>query len=166
MPASAVVRVTVDGKLSGAVDIGEVIHNILYGPTYALSDGSGADQISQVFADQRTLTASATEDLDLNGVLVNAIGATVSFTKVRGLMIRAAAANVNDVVVGAAATNAVSTIFGATTHTIKVKPGGVLLLMAPDVNGYGITAATADLLKIANGGAGTSVVYDIVVLGS
>lgn len=166
MAAGGVLKVAFEGSLSAAADIGTVLHQILYGPTIALGDGSGANQISQIFADTRTLAASATEDLDLNGTLLNAFGVAVTFTKIRALLIVADAANVNDVVVGGAAANQFFACFGAATHTVKVKPGGMFLVAAPDVNGYAVTAATADLLKVLNGGAGTGVTYTIMVLGS
>lgn len=165
MPAQAKLSLILSALLSGAVDIGAVTHAADYSPTYALGDGSGADQIAQVFADTRTIAASGSEDLDLNGTLVNAIGATVNFTKIKAIIIKAAAGNANDVVVGGAASNQFATPFGAAAHTVKVKPGGLFVLVAPDANGYAVTAATADLLKIANSGAGTGVTYDIVLLG-
>jgi hypothetical protein len=42
----------------------------------------------------------------------------------------------------------------------------MLLLVAPDAAGYAVTATTADILRVTNGGAGTSVVYEIVILGT
>lgn len=123
-------------------------------------------QASKVFADRRTLAASASEELDLAGSLVDALGATITFTKIRALLIEASSANANTVVVGGAAANAVATLFGDATDTLVVRPGGVALLVAPDTAGYAVTPATGDLLKVANGGAGTAVTYDITVLGA
>mgnify|MGYP000184442162 CR=1 FL=1 len=37
---------------------------------------------------------------------------------------------------------------------------------AADATGYTVTATTADLLRIANSGAGTTVDYTIVVVGT
>lgn len=166
MPAQGSLYVTLDALLEGAPDIGSASHRITYAPGHVFTDGSGANQIANVFSDTRTISASSNDDLDLNGVLTNALGASVALTKVRAIVVKAAAGNTNDVVVGAAASNAVSTIFGATTHTVKVKPGGILAITAPDSTAYGVTAGTADILRIANSGAGTSVTYDILILGS
>lgn len=166
MPANASLRVALEALLSASPDIGVVQHTINYGPGYTFTDGSGGDQITQVFTDTRTVAASANDDLDLNGALTNALGASVALTKVRAVIVKAAAGNVNDVVVGGAATNAVNSIFGSTTHTLRVKPGGLLVLVAPDVTAYALTAGTADVLRITNGGAGSTVTYDIVILGS
>jgi hypothetical protein len=55
--------------------------------------------------------------------------------------------------------------FGAGTHTWTIPPGGFIFVAAP-VSGWTVTAATADILKISNSGAGTSVVYDICLGGT
>lgn len=167
MPATAIIRAAIEGELVGAVDIGTVSHVMSYAPALPFSDGTGANQVGQIWADTRTLSASATEDLDLSGTaLVNAIGQSVAFTKIRGLLIRAAAGNTNNVIVGGATSNQWLTWVGAGTHTVTVRPGGLLLLAAPDATGYAVTAGTGDLLKIANSAGGSSVSYDIVLIGT
>lgn len=127
-------------------------------------DGTAANQANRIFQDQRTLTASSTEDLDLAGVLTDPFGATITFARVRLLYVAAAAANTNNVIVGGDA-NALA-IFGAATHTLTVRPGGFVLLAAPDTTGYAVTAGTGDILQVANSAAGTSVTYDVVVIGA
>lgn len=130
------------------------------------ADGLGAGQAQKLFADVRTLAASATEDLDLSGVLTDAFGALLAFTEIKAILIKAAAGNTNNVIVGGAATNQFLTPFGAATHTVSVRPGGVLLLAAGDATGYVVTAATGDLLKVANSAGGSSVTYEIVLIGN
>jgi hypothetical protein len=133
----------------------------------ALSNGTGAGNADRIFHDQRTLAASANEDLDLAGVLLDSFGAAITFARIKGLYIAAAAANVNNVVVGAAASNAWATLLGA-THTLTLRPGAGILLAAgqADATGYAVTAGTGDLLRVANSGAGSSVTYDIIVIGA
>lgn len=164
--ADANIKLIVQGKVDGTVDIGTVMHDILFQPGWIWGDGTGADSIKQIFADTRTLSASATEDLDLAGGLTNALGATLTFTKIRGLIVRAATGNTNNVIVGGAGSNGFVTWVGGATHTVTVRPGGLLVLLAPDATGYAVTASTGDLLKIANSSSGTSVSYDIVILGA
>src|SRR5574343_1241159 len=147
MPATASVYVNLEALLEGAPDIGSASHRVTYGPGYVFTDGSGANQVANVFSDSRTIAASSNDDLDLNGVLTNALGASVALTKVRTIVIKAAPGNTNDVVVGNATSNGVASIFGATTHTVKIKPGGMLALTAPDATAYAITAGTADILR-------------------
>lgn len=130
-----------------------------------LADGTGANQANAVFSDQRTLAASGTENLDLAGGLTDVYGAALTFTRVKLLLVRAAAANVNDVLVGGAASNGFVTPFGDATDVVRVRPGGLLLLASADATGFAVTAGTGDLLKMANSAGSTSVTYDIVIVG-
>lgn len=163
---SGTVRVIVDAMLEDIVDIGVVKHAITYQPMNALSDGVGANQAKQAFTDTRTLAASGTENIDLAGVLTNAFGTVLNFTKIKAIIITAAAGNTNDVHVGGHATAAFVNWVTAAPAIVKVKPGGIFVLTAPDLNGFGVTAGTGDLLTIANSGAGTPVTYDIVLIGT
>jgi hypothetical protein len=132
---------------------------------YVWGSGTGANQADKIFADQRTLTASSTEDLDIAaGGLVDAFGVTFTVARVRALLVEAAAANTNNVIVGGDA-NSVP-FFGAATHTVSVRPGGLLALFAPDATGYAVTTGTGDIIQVANSGAGTSVTYNIVIVGA
>jgi hypothetical protein len=164
--ASSTVKLTVIGELADALDLGTATFAPNYAATFGLTNGTGANQINQMFTDTRTLAASGTENIDLAGGLTDPFGATITFTKIKALIIKAAAGNTNDVVVGGHASAAVSSFFGDATDKVKVKPGGLMVLAAPDANGYAVTAATADLLTIANSAAGTGVTYDIIILGT
>lgn len=131
-----------------------------------LADGFGANQADRLFTDTRTLAASTTEDLDLAGGLVDAFGATLTLARVKGLIVVAAAGNTNNVQVGGAAANQFLNWVADATDKLNVRPGGVLALFAPDATAYAVTGATGDLLRIGNSGAGTSVTYDIVIIGA
>lgn len=165
MAFSGSLRITLQALLSGVADIGSRQQDINYTISRPIGSGTGANQADQVFADTRTLAASSSEDLDMAGVLTNALGATVTFASVKALIIQAAAGNTNDVVVGGAASNAFASMFGDATDTIKVPPGGFLVLGDFGATGFAVAASTGDLLKIANGGSGTPVSYDIIVVG-
>jgi hypothetical protein len=148
-----------------AIDLGNVTLDNANTSSFALTDGTGANQVKFLFSDTRTLAASGTENLDLVGVLLDAFGNAITFTKVKAIIIKASAANTNDVVVGGHASAAFFAFFGAATHTLKVKPGGMVALVAPDVNGYAVTATTGDMLMVTNSGAGTGITYDIIIIG-
>ncbi len=132
--------------------------------TQNFGNGSGAGLASEVYRAQRTLTASATEDLDLSGSLIDAIGATVALTKLKAIIIHAAAGNTNNVKVGAG--NTTCLILGATTHFVLVKPGGSFAVIDPTAGGITVTNSSADLLTITNSAGGTSVTYDIILIGA
>lgn len=129
-----------------------------------LTSGTGADQADLIFCDERTITASSSEDLDLAGSLVDAFGATITMAEVVAIIITASAANTNNVVVGDA--TAPVPLFGGTNPTFAVKPGGMFMVVAPNAAGlFTVGAGTTDDLKIANSGSGTSVTYKIMILG-
>ncbi|KKL08722.1 hypothetical protein LCGC14_2572990, partial [marine sediment metagenome] len=102
---------------------------------------------------------------DLSGVLTDAFGALIAFSKIKTLIVAASANNTNDVVIGGAATFQFINWVGAVTDTIIIQPNGLFLLHNPTAGGYAVTAGTGDLLKIANSAGGTSVVYDVIVIG-
>lgn len=132
-----------------------------------LADGSGAGKADRVFHDRRTLAASASEDLDLAGSLVDSFGQTVTFARIKGLYVRAAAGNTNNVIVGNASATAWAALLGA-TGTLTLRPGAGVGVVAgeADVTAYAVGAGTADFLKVANSGAGSSVTYDVVIVGA
>lgn len=137
-----------------------------YAKAMQLASGTGANQADQIFSDTRTLAASASETLDLTGTLMDALGATVAMARVKGIIIRAADGNTNDLLVGGAASNGFASWVGDPTDKVKVKPGGILALFAPGATAYPVTAGTGDLLQVGNSGAGTSVTYDVVIIGA
>jgi hypothetical protein len=153
-------------ELTGSLDLASKTSSLRYTKQLDLADGSGANQVNKMFHDQRTLAASGTEDLDLAGVLTDPLGTTLTFAKIRALLIFAAAANTNLVNVGGAASLGFTTWVGDATDVVKVRPGGLFLLTAPDATAYAVTASTGDLLTITNSSSGTGVTYDIVILGS
>ncbi len=165
MPLTATLGARIKVNQTNTLDLAtaqlpvSIIKEIAYG------SGTAADQADLMFSDTRTIAASGTDDLDLAGVLANGLGGTLTFARVRALYVAAATGNTNNVVVGGAASNQFATAFGAATDKVVVRPGGILLLANRDTTGYAVTAGTGDLLRIANSGSGTSVTFDIVILG-
>jgi hypothetical protein len=168
MPLSGtMLAVSAYAELSTALDLGTGKAPQSLSRQMSLKTGTAAGQADKVFSDRRTLAASATEDLDLAGVLLDAFGSAITFARIKGLVIAAAAGNANNVVVGAAAATPWATLLSS-TGTVTLRPGAFIAVGtgAADATGYAVTAATADLLKIANSGAGTSVTYDIHIIGA
>lgn len=137
------------------------------GSLVQLTTGPGAGQADRLYAATVTVGASSNTDLDLVGVLLDAFGAAITFVRVKGLYVLAAAANVNNVVLGAAAANPWATLLSA-TGTVTLRPGAELMVRAgaADATAYAVTAGTGDLFRVANSGAGSSVSCDIGIIGS
>lgn len=167
MGLAATIALSIAALKISNLDQEELKTNISKTFSQSFADGTGDNQAQVVFSDTRTLAASATENLDLSGTaLQDAFNQNIALTKIKGIIIAADSGNTNDVLVGGAASNALSTFFGDATDLVKVKPGGVFCLLAPKAAGYGVTAATADILKIANSSSGTGVTYTIIVFGA
>lgn len=151
--------------LTNALDLTTVSAPLNMTKQINLFDGTGLNSANRIWHDERTIAASGTDDLDLAGTLIDPFGATISLARVKGLLVSAATTNANNVVVGAGSNPLINWMTG-TTPAVVVRPGGLLLVVAPDATGYAVTAGTGDILRIANSGAGTSVTYQIVVIGA
>jgi hypothetical protein len=127
------------------------------------TEGTGASQFQIIYSADITGTTTAVTDYDLAGVLHDAFGRTLTFTSIRALYIEAASTNAGQVVVGNG-THPVSTLFGATTDTVLVRPGCAFYMSMPDSVGCTVTATSADDLGVA---ASTGTVdYKIVIIGT
>ncbi|MFC7909063.1 hypothetical protein [Streptomyces nigra] len=164
--SGVMLAVSAFAEQTASIDLGTTRARQALSRKMQLLSGTGAGKADRLFSDRRTLAASATEDLDLAGSLVDAFGATITFARIKGIVIAAAAANINNVVIGNASSNAWATLLGA-THTLTLRPGAFVAVGTgeADATGYAVTAGTGDLLKIANSAGSSSVAYDIHILG-
>lgn len=151
--------------LSSALDLVSAQAPLAYRKTFALTSGTGLNQADKIFSDTRTLAASGTETLDVSGVLADALGATLTMARVKGILVAAAVGNTNNVLVGGGSNPLLGYVADA-TDIVVVRPGGLFLWLAPDAVGAAVTAATGDLLKVANSSSGTGVTYDVVIIGA
>lgn len=139
----------------------------------SLANGTGADQVNSVWADERTLATATDDVLDLSGSLVNAFGTTIVFTKIKKVFVYNVGANDAGVYteqdgenlhIGVGSSNTLGTNGLATMFTVagangitagcRIHSGGVFLNTAPRT-GYTVTAGTGDLLRIRNDGTKT-----------
>lgn len=132
----------------------------------SMATGTAANQADRIVATRQTITASSNFDMDLAGVLTDTFGATVTFAKVKMIYVEAATTNANDVVIGNATSNQFVGPFGAAAHTATIGPGDVFLITRRGTAGLAVTAGTGDILRITNGGGGTSVTVDIIIVGT
>lgn len=130
----------------------------------ALTVGTSSNQVDRMFRERKTVSASGTVSYDLTA-LTDRLGQSVSFAKIRGILIynRETTAGLKLNVGGNAA--ALATHVGDASDVIVVGPGGLLLLTSP-VDGYAVTATTADILDIENPSGSSTVTYDIFMWGT
>lgn len=165
MALASEIHAQIKARQTSAPDLGQASADLGAGVALKLASGFAAGQADRIWADERTLAASASEDIDLAGVLADVFGAGLSFAKVKAILVVAAGANPGDVIVGGAASNGFVGPFGAAAHTVAVKPGGAFLA-ADATAGWAVTAGTGDLLKVANASGAGAATYKIIVLGT
>ncbi|MGH0031738.1 MAG: hypothetical protein ACQGVC_18270 [Myxococcota bacterium] len=167
MSLASSIAVRLEALLEGGLDLSDRNDDLDLSASIALATGTGAGQADQVFHDERTIAASGNEDLDLAGALSDPFGATLTFARIKAVLIVADTGNTNNVVITEPASNGVG-LFEAGGDAIVLSPGGIFLWAAgaADATGKAVTASTGDLLNISNSGAGTGVTYKVVIIGA
>jgi hypothetical protein len=168
MPLSASLGFTFAATLTKAFDLAAGTVPYAIARTLSWADGAGAGQANRIYQDRNTLAASGTIDVDLSGTLTDVYGDPVVFARIKALIMTAADANTNNVVVGGVAAGLSTLLQPQTTGLIVLRPGTtwVVAAGAADAIGYVVTATTADLLHIINSAGGTGVDYELIVVGS
>jgi hypothetical protein len=159
------VSVSVSSSHVKSLDLGDATFPISLTQAITLANGTGSGQADLIFTDTRTLTASATENLDLAGSLTDAYGVTMAFARIKAVIIAAATGNTNDVQVTRPASNGVP-VFIAAGDGLSVRPGGLFAWACSDATGVVVTAATGDLLTITNSAGTTGVTYSVIIIGA
>jgi hypothetical protein len=163
MAVTATLRAKLAASQTGSNDFGGPEFSPVLESVINLTNGTAANQADLLWVDERTLAASATEDLDLAGVLADAFGSTLAAAEVVAIFVKADAANTNNVVLGDA--TAPIPLFGGTNPTFSVKPGGFFFVAAPNAAGLlTVGAGATDDLKVTNSAGTTGVTYEIAIL--
>jgi len=171
MALSANASITLDAYQTNPLDLSTATADVHRARQFFLTSGTGAGQADKIWHDVRTLTASSTENLDLagTGLLDPLTQAVLTFVRVKGLYVAASSANTNDVIFGANVANGWAGLIGptgASGGTITLKPGDGFMAFSTNATAWPVTAGTGDLLKVTNSAGGTSVDYEIVVIGA
>lgn len=159
-------RATIRGTLTTTRDAGDAAVAITETANYDVADGTGAAQANAIYVDDFSIAAAGTLAIDLSGSLVDPNNTTKAFTAVKEIMIKADATNTNNIIYGNAATNQFLGPLGAATHTVVIKPGGLMhLVEGYSAAGWAVVNATTDNLLLTNSAGGTAVTGTIVIIG-
>jgi hypothetical protein len=162
MNISGLVAAVVQLAVSNTKDLSVSKDDLNLSVQEQFTPGTGNNQLDKIFHDVRTLLAAADESLDLAGSLVDSFGGTITFAKIKVLLIRNLSTT-QTLTIGNGA-NPFLTWVGAAAHTVTIPPKGIFLLVAP-LAGFTVTANTGDILKIANS-ATNPCDYQIVLAGT
>lgn len=163
--ATPILRMEVSSTLTGTAGLATASVPLHETYNFPLTTGTGANQADKIYSAERTLAASATEDRDLAGSLTDALGATITFVRIKVVLVKADSANTNSVQVTRPAANGVP-LFMAAGDGISLRPGAAFMWICPDATGVAVTAGTGDLLTFTNSAAGTGVTYRLTIIGA
>jgi len=128
-----------------------------------LANGTGVNQADVMWHDSRLLSATS-EELDLAGSLTNAFGTTVTFAKIKTIIIKNTSTTTTQILaVGGAAATQFSNWVAHVSDIVNIGPDGVLILHSP-IDGYAVGAGATDKLKIDAGAV--NITYKIVLIGT
>jgi hypothetical protein len=128
-----------------------------YSPSWSFTDGAGALQANIVYQSSAALVAGVA-NIDLSGSLTDSYGTSILSARIKAFYFENRSAS-NIMTLGNA-TNPWIT-FLPSTSTAIIRPGGAIMVVAPDATGYAVTAATGDLFKVA--GTGTDAFYFLFI---
>jgi len=124
--------------------------------------GDSTNQMETIIVDTYTLTNSESRTIDLDSI-ANGFGDTINFSVVRFMALSCSTGNIDAVSIGNAATNEFASWCGDTNQVVLVRPGGIVLFVAPDATGYAVS--TDGNLKMLNTGTNNAS-YDLYIGGS
>lgn len=170
MPLTSEIALRIRSNQTGSSDFGGPNFMPDFDAIIQLTNGTGANQADILFVDERTVAAASNDDLDLAGVLTSAFGAVIAAAEIVAIAIinkpktSGSAPNTTNLTIGGG-TNPIIGWLGGTTPTVgPIRPSGVFLLASPDAAGIAaVTAATGDILRIANS-AGAAATYQVLIL--
>jgi len=146
-------------KTTGSSTLTESFSDLL---SWTHTTGTNANQMSTIVVSSGTLTNSQAVTLDLTSS-VNGFGDSVAFSTVRFLAAKASSSNVDAIEIGGTNANRFASWTGSTNGVVSVRPGGIMLLVAPDATGY--TVGTNGNLVVENTGT-NSASYEVYIGGS
>ncbi len=128
---------------------------------HVLPNGTGAGKVNLVYWSQQVIASSGTVTLTLTS-LTDPAGQSISFAKVKGIIVRVEnAVTGNHVTLGNAGTHPIQLWFDATTDTEEIRD---LSIHLNTVDGWTVSSGTHDQLLFTNTGA-ASITIDIVIFG-
>jgi len=130
------------GQSSNTETFGELLE-------WTHTNGTNANQMTSVVTDSATLTNSQSRAVNLLSI-ADGFGDTVVFSKVKLLAVSANATNVDAIAVGNGGPDSFCAFLGSSNDVVRVMPGGVFVVIAPDAAGYAV--GSTGNLQVTNTG--------------
>lgn len=135
---------------------------------HSFASGSGSGQANKLFRDSRSLSASATETLDFDGLTENLMGESrsVAFSTVRALLVMNTSTPADSILtISTSGTDdPLVALFGDAAGTQKLGPGDAWLFTRR-LAGVTVNSSHKDV-KFTNADDDAACTYDLIVLGT
>lgn len=162
---------TITGSLAGTFskpnDFNDkpVEHKIPLTISTAFTDGTGAGEANQIWADERSLSDAGTENIDLAGTLIDDFGDTVTFTGIKAIVVQNQSADAG-LEIGPASSNGFLGPWGDASDVTTIPAGSFFIITNPSAAGWAVTASTGDLITLTHDGTGDDdLSYKIAIIG-
>jgi hypothetical protein len=157
------INLKLGSTLTGTVGLATASASFDQSYVKTFANGVAASQADKVYSVQLAITTAATQDIDLQGSLTDALGAAFTPLKLKCLYIESAAANTTNLTLFGDANSVPILNTAATTMTLQ--PGGVFFYCNPPLAATTVTAGTGDIIQIVNA-AGATATVNVVVIGT
>jgi hypothetical protein len=155
-------RISSRATSTGTGDTGTPIFTSLVEVTSSQASGTTSGKQDLLWEDTGTAAISTPVDIDLAGSLTDKFGVAVVFAEITRLTIKNNETGTGKTLTVGAGSSPWISWLKATGDAIVIAPGGTFVLDNP-LDGYPVTATTADILRLDPGA--NSVNYTIQILG-
>ena len=157
------VEISVNATLAGDVGLATASVPLAVKKQIEFANGVAANQADKVYSASYSILTGATENIDVKGALVDALGAAFTPAKLKLVYIYSRPTNsTNLTLLGNA--NSVP-ILGTAATTTVLDPGGLFHVLRPGLAGITVTAGTGDIIQVVNA-AGATAVVDVILVGT
>ena len=164
MSLTAQVYAQINATETKTPNVGSATATQNVGASFMLQNGTGVSKADLCFTDKRQIAASATDTLDLNGVLSDVFGSVIDAAKIKAIMISADAGNLGKLTLSGVASHAFNGPLSGTNPAVDINPGGILLYADPNT-GWVVTPSTGDTIQLVNSAAQVAN-YEIAIIAA
>lgn len=135
-----------------------------YTKTWNWLTGTAIDTADRIYMKRDTVSSGSPKTYDLAGSLTDILGNAITMVKVNAIIVVNNSVTAGEILTIGSGSNPLLNWIIATGDGVKAGPNGAILCVDPSVAGYGVTAATGDVLQVSIA-AGTAVSFDLIVVG-
>lgn len=166
MSVSAKIDFSLSSSQAGANAFGGPFIRMDIAQSLVLANGTGANQFDKLIVVERTVASATNDDIDLAGILLDALGAAFTATKLIAIAI------INKPLDPSAAANTTLLTPGGGTNTVPgyanarcpIGPGDFCVEVNRTASGLAtVTAGTGDIIRVANS-AGAQAKYLVAIM--